>query len=176
MSKAKYFICNNWLIGLLLFVLVVDISLRISSSTITRESIVIAFIGVLATFVVIGNYTQVQGIKKEMLSEIKNIKKISQRINYMTENRDWVVAEFIEKIWKKAEDKEEVKVIKTDNKELTVLFIRREIESNWVYYYKENPKEKSIKNPEQLSPKYIKEIRKVTDLKGKTIYEQEPNK
>ena len=49
----------------------ISISLNISDAVITNESIVLAFIGVLAKFIIVGNFAQV--------SEIRNI--IENKIN-----------------------------------------------------------------------------------------------
>jgi hypothetical protein len=51
-----------------------SICLHVSNVIITSESIVLTFIGVLATFIVIGNYSQVTDIRNDTFTQIKNYK------------------------------------------------------------------------------------------------------
>ena len=57
---------NFWLILILCYLLVISITINISDIVITNNSIVIFFIGVLASIVVIGNLAQVYAIKTEL--------------------------------------------------------------------------------------------------------------
>jgi hypothetical protein len=51
----------------------ISISLNISDAVITNESIVLAFIGVLATFIVVGNFAQVSEIRNIIENKIKSL-------------------------------------------------------------------------------------------------------
>jgi len=81
MEKIKSFCGNYWLLGLVLVLFTIDIAIKISSSIITNESIVIIFIGILATFVVISNYAQTKAIKDDLENKIKEIKEDIKQIN-----------------------------------------------------------------------------------------------
>ena len=50
---------NYWLLIISIVLIVVSISLNISTTVITDASIVLVFVGILATFVVVSNYAQV---------------------------------------------------------------------------------------------------------------------
>jgi hypothetical protein len=63
-----------WLILIIIVLLGIDICFHISPCTITDTSIVLTFIGILATFVVISNYAQVLSIEKKFNDEVKQIK------------------------------------------------------------------------------------------------------
>ena len=64
---------NHWLIGLAILLLAISIALNIDHSTIAKESIVLGFVGVLATFIVVGNYAQVKAIESQSDNRIKEI-------------------------------------------------------------------------------------------------------
>ena len=64
----------NWLLGLAIFLLFIDIFSRIVDGDIiiSDKNIILAFVGILATFVVVSNYIQVKYIENK-LAEYKNI-------------------------------------------------------------------------------------------------------
>ncbi|MBP1638943.1 MAG: hypothetical protein H6Q17_526 [Bacteroidetes bacterium] len=64
---------NYWLFGASILLLIISIALNISSFVLTNEAIVLVFVGILATFIVVGNYAQVAEIKKEFQDKIKEI-------------------------------------------------------------------------------------------------------
>ena len=51
----------------------ISISLNISDAVITNESIVLAFIGVLAIFIIVGNFAQVSEIRNIIENKIKSL-------------------------------------------------------------------------------------------------------
>lgn len=63
MYKLKNMFGNHWHLFVIYFLLIVCICLHISSCVITDTTIVIGFIGVLASIIVIGNVAQVHEIK-----------------------------------------------------------------------------------------------------------------
>lgn len=70
------FCSNYWLFGIAVVLLGADTVFHISSMVvITDTTIVLAFMGGLATFVVIGNYIQVQNIKNEFEAKVVEMKK-----------------------------------------------------------------------------------------------------
>ena len=82
LKVAKEFLTNNWFLFFLLVILLgFDIYSRISFVCITNESIVLVFVGILATFVVVSNYAQVKDIRDEMAREIKSLEDIIERQN-----------------------------------------------------------------------------------------------
>jgi NADH:ubiquinone oxidoreductase subunit 3 (subunit A) len=76
---------NHWfLIVILIVLLAVDICLKISPNVITKESIVLTFVGILATFVVVGNYFQVKEIEKKFDDKTNGLdSKINSNINVL---------------------------------------------------------------------------------------------
>ncbi|MDR1760977.1 MAG: hypothetical protein LBR55_00860 [Bacteroidales bacterium] len=88
--KSYYF-----LIGVIIILLLTIIALHIECLAINDSSIILAFVGILATFVVISNYTQVKDIErkfenktesfdkkiKEIDTNILNIAKYAESIN-----------------------------------------------------------------------------------------------
>ena len=55
-----------WLFGISLIMLGGALASNISHNVITDESVVLVFVGILATFVVVGNYAQVKSIEEKM--------------------------------------------------------------------------------------------------------------
>lgn len=62
------------LIGISLVISVVAISFHIAQFTIDNTSIILVFVGILATFVVISNYAQVMSVKNEFTAQVKENK------------------------------------------------------------------------------------------------------
>lgn len=77
MRKNKFFfyIGNNWLFGLAIIMLGASIISNISYYIVTNESIVLFFVGVLATFVVVGNFAQTKSIKDELEEKNEQLQK-----------------------------------------------------------------------------------------------------
>ncbi|OAV65878.1 hypothetical protein Barb6_02735 [Bacteroidales bacterium Barb6] len=71
---------NNYnLITVIIIVLVsVDICFHISSYILNSEHIVLVFVGILATFIVVSNYSQVRDIKEDFDKHIKSIKETQE--------------------------------------------------------------------------------------------------
>jgi hypothetical protein len=69
---------NFWLLGIGLILLGASLFLNISHTIITNESVVLAFIGVLATFIVVGNYAQVTEIRNDTKNQIKDLETKTQ--------------------------------------------------------------------------------------------------
>jgi len=61
------------LFGVGIILIFVSITLNISQIVVTKESIVLFFIGVLATFVVVSNYSQVSDIKSDIEYKIEKL-------------------------------------------------------------------------------------------------------
>ncbi|GHU86795.1 hypothetical protein FACS1894153_4350 [Bacteroidia bacterium] len=81
---VKELICNHWfIVGILIVLIVIDICIHISEIVVVKESIVLTFIGILATFVVISNYAQLKDIKYETKSEISKLNsRLKELENY----------------------------------------------------------------------------------------------
>lgn len=90
------FASNYWLFGILIFLVGADICCHISCFVVTSESIVLTFVGILATLVVVGNYAQVKAIENKMdekiqklefdLLEVKKIKEdMDRKFNHSNE-------------------------------------------------------------------------------------------
>lgn len=75
-SKKKY--NKNYiysLFGISIILIFISITLNISQSIVTDESIVLLFIGILATFIVVSNYSQVSDIKSNIDNKIEKLEE-----------------------------------------------------------------------------------------------------
>lgn len=72
-KKFYRLIANSYIWFAVLAAVIVDIMLHIQTIVITRDSLVITFIGVIAGIIVIGNFAQVQAIKDEFKSKVDGI-------------------------------------------------------------------------------------------------------
>ncbi|NLE03667.1 MAG: hypothetical protein GX638_02545 [Crenarchaeota archaeon] len=72
-------LANYWLFGISLILLGASLILNISHTVICNESLVITFVGILATFIVVGNYAQTTNL------ETKTSKKIEEFDNQLVE-------------------------------------------------------------------------------------------
>lgn len=70
-SVYKYF----FVIFLLIILIGIEFYFHISYVCITEESIVLSFVGILATFIVVSNYAQVKSIEESTRNEIEKFKK-----------------------------------------------------------------------------------------------------
>jgi len=73
-SKIISWMNAHWIILLLIFMVAIAIRVTISPSVIENDTLVITFVGILATFVVVGNYMQVKEIKDEFNSKAEGLK------------------------------------------------------------------------------------------------------
>lgn len=73
LNKTLKFLGNYWMLSISIILILTSISLNISNATVSKESIVLTFIGVLATFIVIGNYAQVIEIQSQFEQKIAKI-------------------------------------------------------------------------------------------------------
>ncbi|MBP5371535.1 MAG: hypothetical protein J6Y55_06400 [Bacteroidales bacterium] len=81
-NKNIVSIRNNIVVIFLLIILLgFDIYSRISYLCITDESIVLSFVGILATFIVIGNYAQVKDVKDETSKKFNAINELIEKNN-----------------------------------------------------------------------------------------------
>jgi len=92
-SKISKFVSYYWLFGILLVLLGFDIAYHFCCCKIASEGIILVLIGILATFVVVGNYAQVKDIEnkmeeriKSLESEIHDVKKIKEDIKQTLKN------------------------------------------------------------------------------------------
>jgi len=69
---------NFWIFGISILLLGTSLFLNISASVITNESIVLVFVGILATFIVVGNFAQVSEIKNSTDKQIRNLESKTQ--------------------------------------------------------------------------------------------------
>ena len=78
---------NNFLLfGISIILLGASLFLNISHTVITNESIVLVFVGILATFIVVGNYAQVTEIRNNTNSQINELEsKIQQKLDELNE-------------------------------------------------------------------------------------------
>ena len=74
---------GHWLTGLAIILLVLSICFNIGRIEVNDVSIVLAFIGVLATFVVVSNYAQVQGLENKLKSVDKEFKNQRNTLYFM---------------------------------------------------------------------------------------------
>lgn len=70
---------NFWLFGISLILLGASLFLNISNTIITNESIVLVFVGILATFIVVGNFAQVTEIRNNTNSQIVDLELKTQK-------------------------------------------------------------------------------------------------
>lgn len=76
--KDKYYL---GIVGFAIVISLISISLNISNLVICNETIVLTFIGIIATFIVIGNYSQVAEIRNNTKSQMESLdKKIQTKI------------------------------------------------------------------------------------------------
>jgi hypothetical protein len=64
---------NFWIFGISILLLGASLFLNISSIVITNESTVLVFVGILATFIVVGNFAQVSEIRNSTDKQIKDL-------------------------------------------------------------------------------------------------------
>ena len=64
---------NFLLFGISIILLGASLFLNISHTVITNESIVLVFVGILATFIVVGNYAQVIDIRNSTNTQINDL-------------------------------------------------------------------------------------------------------
>ncbi len=77
-EKTKYneicrFLGNHWILCISIILLTISISLNISRITVSNESIVLTFIGILTTFVVVSNYAQVKDVQSQFEQKVIDI-------------------------------------------------------------------------------------------------------
>ena len=70
---------NFWIFGLSILLLGASLFLNISSTVITNESIVLVFVGILATFIVVGNFAQVSEIRNTTDKQINDLESQTQK-------------------------------------------------------------------------------------------------
>lgn len=70
---------NFWLFGISLILLGASLFVNISNTIITNESIVLVFVGILATFIVVGNFAQVSEIRNTTNSQIVDLELKTQK-------------------------------------------------------------------------------------------------
>ncbi len=72
-SKMRY--SCYWILGFSILVNIISLAFHFFNRSIicSDQSIVLVFIGILATFIVIGNYTQVKNLENEFTKTINNI-------------------------------------------------------------------------------------------------------
>jgi len=75
---------NFWIFGISIFLLGISIFLNISHSVISNESIVLTFIGILATFIVVGNFAQVSEIRNNFDKQVHELEfKMQNKIDQL---------------------------------------------------------------------------------------------
>ena len=73
---------NNWLLGMLILLVGIDICCHISYSVVESENIVLLFVGILATFVVVSNYIQVKEAERKFEYTSENMREdFNDKIN-----------------------------------------------------------------------------------------------
>ena len=87
------FVSNYWLFGILLFLIGVDISCHFSRCVVSHESIVLTFIGILATFIVVSNYAQVKDLERK-LDELRN--QTTNKLEYFENMHIEILQAFID--------------------------------------------------------------------------------
>lgn len=70
---------NFFLFGISIILLGATLFLNISHTVITNESIVLVFVGILATFIVVGNYAQVTDIRNSTNNQIIELESKTQQ-------------------------------------------------------------------------------------------------
>ncbi len=64
---------NYWIFGISILMLGASLYLNVNSVVITNESIVLVFVGILATFIVVGNFAQVTEIRNSTDKQINSL-------------------------------------------------------------------------------------------------------
>ena len=88
MKKFFEYCASYWIVGIVIILLGIDICCHIKSGVIVFESdhIILTFVGILATFVVVGNYAQVKEIESKVNTKVNNIdSNISKIENIVSE-------------------------------------------------------------------------------------------
>jgi hypothetical protein len=91
LSKVISWFNNYWIIVIIIALMCIDICCHISWNIIESDHIVLTFVGVLATFVVVSNYSQVKEVKDESNVRISDIKneldhKYDKRMTELSDN------------------------------------------------------------------------------------------
>lgn len=87
--KDRYYL---GVVGFSLFISLISISLNINNLVICNETIVLTFIGIIATFIVIGNYSQVAEIRNNTKSQMEYLdNKIQMKIKEYEDLHDEII-------------------------------------------------------------------------------------
>jgi hypothetical protein len=79
------------LFGISIILIFISITLNISQYIVTDESIVLLFIGILATFIVVSNYSQVSDIKSNIDNKIEKLEE--QQVEVLTLKKQMIQIE-----------------------------------------------------------------------------------
>lgn len=74
-NKVWNWINLNYIIVILIVLLGIDICFHISSCVIDNQNIILTFVGILATFIVVSNYSQVRVVKEELDQRAKDLEE-----------------------------------------------------------------------------------------------------
>ncbi len=101
-----------WILGFSILVNIISLAFHFLNRSIicSDQSIVLVFIGILATFIVIGNYAQVKNLENEFKKTINDIEKKYEQLYRATNTQ--INLDFIEKI-----DEQLHQFTKTPNKD-----------------------------------------------------------
>jgi hypothetical protein len=86
LSKAKKYIFNYWLFLILIVLLAINICLNISHAIIDNQNLILAFVGILATFIVVSNYAQVKDIERAFNKKENELNKKIENIENSNKN------------------------------------------------------------------------------------------
>lgn len=82
-NKIRNWIIFNYITGILIVLLGIDIGFHISSSILDSQQIVLIFVGILATFIVVSNHLQVIVAKDEFNQQVKSLgENFDEEIEY----------------------------------------------------------------------------------------------
>lgn len=80
MNKTVKWLGNYWVSGAALIMLGFSIAINFGNFSSNDTSIILTFVGILATFIVVGNYAQVMAIKGEFKDETTKLNSILKEI------------------------------------------------------------------------------------------------
>jgi nitrate/nitrite-specific signal transduction histidine kinase len=85
-ANLLWLLGHGWLLLIVIILLIVSICVNISHIIITSDSLVVTFIGILASIIVIGNFSYVSVIKSEMTKELDNLKEQQKEMDNSLSN------------------------------------------------------------------------------------------
>jgi peptidoglycan hydrolase CwlO-like protein len=85
-EKFRRCVSNFWIVSILIILLGINICLHVSHTIIIDgQNLILGFIGIIATFVVVGNYIQVVDVKNEFREKLRAAENLGNEIKMLEE-------------------------------------------------------------------------------------------